>query len=258
MRSLSITVILVVSATHIATVQSSAQPTAPQPPAPQPTVYHDGLPPAWLEAWTGLTFSNSFVGGYAGAVRALNQSNSLETDGFVLRWEGLVGQYSINTHTDSDVDLHGASMMFGYRATLGTGIATAYIGPDYQSHNTPDRNAEVRGLEAGLKGLVEYYTPLGPNVFFYGQGWYSSAFDTYFAFGQVGYRIFDRIWIGPETSLFGNEAPYRENRIGAFIKFDVPWAPLSQISVSGGYRNALTSGSADGYYVNVYLGYGFH
>src|SRR5688572_12463273 len=48
----------------------------------------------WMEAWTGFGFTNNFHGGYFGAVRALNPTNNVYADGFVVRGEGFVGHYN--------------------------------------------------------------------------------------------------------------------------------------------------------------------
>src|SRR5262245_21278148 len=107
-----------------------------------------------------------------------------------------------------------------------------------------------------MKGLVEYYTLLfSKSAYFYGQVSGMTAFDTWFVYTQLPFKVFDKIWFGPEVAFFGNEAPYREARYGAALRFEYPFNLVGvNFQISGGYRKPIGSDSPDGYYVNLHLG----
>ena len=149
----------------------------------------------------------------------------------------------------------GGDVMVGYRKAVGTGWLTAYVGGAFEHHGAKDPTASIRGSEGGVKGVIEYWTPITQELWLYANGSYSTVFDSWNAFGRIGYKLTPQITIGPEGSLFGNNAPYREWRVGAFVSFAMlPWGELS---VAGGYRQPLTPGP-DGYYANATLGFPFH
>jgi hypothetical protein len=215
-----------------------------------------GPPITW---WTGGSITNSFAGGYVGVMGALNPQRDLWADGWILRFEGSYGEYDydlFNRNTfrfqDTSIPTHGAAMLFGYRHKMGDATVTGWLGITYETHDNPDRFATIRGTEAGLRGMLEYYTPLGPSFDLYAQARYATPFETWGAFGRLGWKVFDRIAIGPEASYFSNEAPYREASVGGFVRYDgIGWSA----SLSGGYRDPLTSGVHTGYYAGLFLSF---
>jgi hypothetical protein len=226
-----------------------------------PSSVRPGVNP-WMEAWSGFAFQNNFYGGYVGANVALNPKRDIWDEGFVLRFEGVAGHYdyasSIVPSGEVNVLTHGATMMFGYRKKVGEGLLTAYLGANYEHHNTPDPTAQIRGTEVGAKTLVEYYAAYGPgkNYDFYGQAAYSSAFDTWWVYVAPGYQISPKIWIGPEAQVGGNRA-YEEARVGGWARFETPYPMLSNVTLAVGYRDPITSGVATGYYARINMNYVF-
>ncbi|HET7681520.1 MAG TPA: cellulose biosynthesis protein BcsS [Xanthobacteraceae bacterium] len=221
--------------------------------APPSPVITSGTPP-WMEAWLGFGITGDFRGASAGAVVPF--SGNSWTDGFRVRGEALVGQYSATSLTSDDVFVHGASLMLGYRATVGRGAVTGYIGANYETHENDDRFATIRGTEVGVKGLLDYYVQITPYVDFYGMASYSTAYDTAVLFTRVGFKVVDTVWVGPETSYFQNEVPYREQRIGAFVRFDQIFAGTG-MSLAGGWLNPLSSTSDDGWYASLNFNFQF-
>ena len=222
-------------------------------PGASQTIERSGAPP-YLEGWWGIGASNTYFGGWVGAVVALNANRNVWDSGFVLRGEASVGQYDHTAINASDVWTHGASWMFGYRQKIGDGSLTGYIGANYETHQNNDPFASIRGTEFGWKGLIEYSTLITPNMSLYGSGSYSTAFETLVLFGRVGFQVMPTIWIGPEASYFRNEAPYKEARYGGFIRFDEAlWG--SSLTLSGGWLNPLKSTDDDGWYAALNIGF---
>lgn len=263
MRSLVAVVAASVSVCLFSSANAQTTSVAPQasPPVQGPTTLNvqPGTVPPWMTVWSGGTVTNSFVGGYVGAVASLNQPRNLWADGPMLRFEGSFGSYKYNSAAfpNLNVEVQGAAMMFGYRQKIGEASVAGYLGAAYEAHGNPDPAANVRGLEGGIKTLAELYSPLGSSFDFYLQGRYSTVFSSWGGFGRLGYRLVNNIWIGPEATVMGSgrgSSPYREGSVGGFVRVDgAGW----QLAVSGGYRQPLTSGP-DGYYAGIYFGYDFN
>jgi hypothetical protein len=116
-------------------------------------------------------------------------------------------------------------------ALVGYGIvrddlsANFYIGLNAQGHqlSVPDPRNPVEGLGVGAKFRTDaWYNPT-PMTLLYGEGEYSTAFDTYHTSGKYGYSLSgektlnDRqLYVGPQVTLFG-DAFYQEWRVGAHL-----------------------------------------
>jgi hypothetical protein len=218
---------------------------------PSPVIT-SGAPP-YMDVWTGLGVTENFTGGYVGGVYALNRN--LWADGFVVRGEAQLGVYDATSITTDDVWTHGASLLLGYRARIGQGLLTGYVGANYETHENDDRFAGVRGTEVGFRGLLEYYTQFTPYVDFFGMASYSTAYDTAFLFSRVGFKVVENVWVGPEAAYFRNDAPYREQRVGGFVRFDQTFTG-GGIALAAGYLNPL-SDPDDGWYATLNLNWSF-
>lgn len=212
--------------------------------------------PAAVYTWLGGAISNGYGGTYTGGIASLNKN--LLSDGVVLRGDLGGGNYTYNRSTfpsatiPGSVATYGGDAMVGYRKSVGAGWMTGYVGANVETHDNRDPAAVLSGTKAGVKGIVEYFGPISPSFDISGYASYSSAFSTYTAFGRVGYKLVDKVKVGPEASLFGNDA-YRDGRLGGFIGLETPFG---EIAISGGYRRPFTTGP-DGYYANLYVGFEF-
>lgn len=65
------------------------------------------------------------------------------------------------------------------------------------------------------------------------------------------FRTSEAVWIGPQVTLYGNNAPYQESTFGPNVKINTDFGELG---FSGGYRHVYTSGNPDGYFASIYLG----
>jgi hypothetical protein len=224
----------------VGTSQSWGQERGPSVASPAPSLTYTPTPNApYAEVWTGLGGTRTFFGGYVGGNLALGPTRSVWETGWLLRLEEQVGQYRHTSPRTDDVLTHGGAVMLGYRVKLQDGLLTGYVGANYETHDNDDRTASIRGTDYGVKALVEYYTRINPAVDFYGQLSYSSVHETWVAFSRVGFNITSRSWTGPEASYYRNDSPYRETRLGWFVRFDEVFEGAG-VTLSGGVFNDLT------------------
>jgi hypothetical protein len=237
-----------------ALAQSEPQGGIPIAPIPQQVL----ASAPWLYAWVGGGFTNGFQGGYAGFVQALNPQKSLSADGFVIRGDVMAGQYNAGSlnlgGADETVETHGASFMAGYKWILPTGSIAVFVGPSYEFHNNHALNASLSGGEAGPRGVIEHEWNINPNLSLASGISGATAFNVWYTYSQLAYKLNDAVKIGPEVIYYSNEAPYRELRTGAFVRFNTA---VGEVTLSGGYRDPMTD-SPSGYYVNLVVGRGFY
>jgi len=212
--------------------QSLAQERGPVFIPPSPSFVPGGAP--WMEAWAGIGATKSYFGGFVGGNVSLSPHRNVWAEGFVLRGEAAVGESDATSPVTDDFLVHSAALMLGYRARVGNGLLSGYVGVAYETQDNDDITARVRGTEVGFKALVEYYTRFTPVIDFYGMASYASPFETAFLFGRVGFNVVGKTWVGPELSFYRNEGDYKENRLGAFIRFDELWQGAG-LTFSGGW-----------------------
>lgn len=213
----------------------------------------------WMETWIGGGATDTWAGGWAGAVIALNPTRNVWTDGVVVRIDGVAGRYDISPVFGGHATHEAGSVLLGYRAVIGSTNLTGYMGLNAENHSNPDPFATIggtNGSDVGAKVLGEIYTLLAPSFDFYAQASYSTVFDTWTAYARVGYQLFPTVWIGPEAQVYGSNAPYREARVGAYVKLDKVLFG-SDLIVSGGYRDPITNGDS-GYYATLTLASRFY
>jgi len=240
--------------TGIAHAQTSTGPASSSLSPSVPVV--EGAPPS-AYAWAGAWFSNHYAGGYGGAMKALNRDNSLWDDGFVVRLDASGGHYNYYTAGLSNVNVStvDADVMLGYRKNTDIGNISAYVGPSYLTHNNPDPAAPIHGSKVGATFLAEYNNTVNKNLEFYLQGRFATPFSTYSAAGRVLYKVAGDVWLGPEVTLYGNNAPYQEISVGPFLKVNTHFG---EVGFSGGYRHPVRAGNADGYFASVYFAVPLH
>lgn len=238
-----------------AATAANAQPTEQpgfMPIVPALTVGKGTAPSTY--GWAGTWFSNSYVGGYAGLMRTLNKSNNLWDDGFFIRFDSTGGSYNYSSvsYGSADVGMWTGDLMLGYRKRIDTtGTLSVSLGPAFEYHNNPDPAADIRGTEVGAKILAEYSSTIDQNFQVNLQGSFATPFSVYAASGRVLYQVVDKVWVGPQATLYGNNAPYQEGTFGAFVKVDTEYG---EFGVSGGYRRPFTSGDPDGYFASLFFG----
>src|SRR5262249_44976214 len=107
-----------------------------------------------------------------------------------------------------------------------------YVGANVEHHDNDDPLAKVAGTKWGVKIQGEVYAPLAERWYALFLGTYSTAFNSYFTIGKLGYKIAPVIAIGPEVIALGNDR-FDAVRTGPFIAFDI--YAETQLIFSGGY-----------------------
>ena len=175
---------------------------------------------------------------YSGAILALNRD--ISRDGFRLR--GFAGvplyEYRGDDWTKFDGDGVQADVMIGYSWIRPFVTFSAYIGVDYQDYDiTPhDPHSKVTGSETGFKVSADLTSAYDSPFYFNFIGSYSTAFDSYWTRGRIGYNS-GRFVIGPEAIAMGNDG-FRAHRFGGFasIRMELTSGVHSEISAHVGHQ----------------------
>jgi len=189
---------------------------------------------------SGLDVTRNAYESYSGIFYAFNRD--LNRDGFVLRLLGTYGKYDYNDLLggEHDAKYWQGDAMLGYQWVRGGVDIAVYLGADYQHHKIKpdDPFNELRGSEAGFKIAGDITTNDENTSPYYLQlaGSYSTAFETYYGLGRVGYK-FGRVAAGPEAWLLGDVTGDAQ-RLGAFLSFDVPLnkSMYGTLAISSGYQ----------------------
>jgi outer membrane immunogenic protein len=98
----------------------------------------------------------------------------------------------------------------------------------------PDPNNRVQGTAVGVKGRADIWVNPTQQTLFYGEGEYSTAFDTWYTSAKYGVDITNgkQIFAGPEVAYFGNER-YNQWRVGAHLT-QIKFGNV-EVDVSAGY-----------------------
>ena len=207
--------------------------------------------PSWLVTYSGVDFAKDSSYFYTGAIVSLNRD--LSRSGLVLAaYSGYAAyQYDSTAVAGGKVDGDGIALsaMLGYLFVRPGAAVGLYAGLDYQNHDlTPkDPTSAVSGDEVGFRigGDVRL---TGPQHYASIEGYYSTAFDSYWSRARVGGNL-GHIIIGPEALALGN-AGFDAQRVGAFAmtKLHLNAHTPIELTVSGGYQfvNDQGSGSSGG------------
>src|SRR5208337_612925 len=172
-------------------------------------------------------------------------SGDIDKDGVVFRAEGTLSIYLYNDiPTNIDATQWEGSALVGYQIVRDAISYAAYAGVDYQSFSLtpPDLSDPARGDRAGAKFVVDIETDREKSFYANLLGDYSTAFDTYFVRGRLGWKpgtgeVSNRIAVGPEVSAFGNLA-FNAQRAGAFVYLPVQYDKhaLGYLIAAAGYQ----------------------
>jgi len=198
-------------------------------------------------AWAGASVDNTWFGPWAGVLYAFN--GNINSEGWLFRLEGGGGEWLLQ-NPRSLIEAYSGAAMIGYSKSVGPGWLRLYAGGSFETENDPNPNALIRGTKGGAKVLGEYTSPIAPGWEVYANASYATPFSVTNVYGKLGYKLTDKITIGPEAAYFSNETS-RQAKAGAFISFAVPFG---DIAFAGGYKETLSPGP-NGYYVTVFLGF---
>ncbi|MBL1147381.1 MAG: cellulose biosynthesis protein BcsS [Pseudomonadota bacterium] len=201
-------------------------------------------------AWAGIDVGPNSYYLFAGAVTGISGQSDIDSEGgWLLRGDAGYGQYDYNTvlpgptPANIDGDVIAGDALIGYRHFFDTGAnhITFYAGGELQNHDQSPRDAanSVEGSEFGAKGMVELNVTPAEDIVFNAAVSYSTAFDSYWSRGTVGYDM-QSVTVGPEVLFMGNEE-YDQRRFGLSVS-NIQLG-FTDVAIRGGYAN--TSGRGD-------------
>ncbi len=188
--------------------------------------------------YTGVDVSKDAWAIYSGTVFALN--GDFSRDGFVARSLGVYAEYDYDTGAPPvNIDAQDRSIdaMLGYMKYFGETSAILYLGMEIRDVDLSpdDPTNEVRGTETGFKVALEIETEGDGPLYYSFDGSYSTAFDSFFALGRVGYNA-QKYKFGPEGAFYSDEGDWAA-RIGAFTKIPFTLRSMpSELTINGGYQ----------------------
>lgn len=199
--------------------------------------------------------SHHSLAGYAGILYA---PTGMHQSGIRLSVFGLGGRYEY--HGGSGEEFRGrfvsTDALIGWSHVFGNGAFTLAIGANYQNHRVRpfDANNSVQGGELGFKVQADVWVNPTPLTMAYALGSYSTAFNTYYAIGRLGYDFTGgrQIFFGPEVGGLGNDRT-DQVRVGAHVS-GVPFAG-GKVTLSGGWLHER--GEGDGAYVAGSIDFSF-
>lgn len=217
-------------------------------------------------AFAGVDVSKDSYATWAGFLHWLNRD--WEKDGFLVRGLGVYGEYDYTggplgvTPIDGEFTLFDA--MIGYQIVRDGHRFAAYVGVERQDHDLSpnDPTNDINGDETGFKVLAEARLRLAPKWEANLKGSYSTAYDTYWSYWNIGYQVAKNIKIGPEGYFTGNEDNDAQ-RIGGFVELatKIHEHPV-YFTFAGGHQfgedgGGSTFNSAEGAYGNFGIAIAF-
>jgi hypothetical protein len=147
----------------------------------------------------------------------------VDNSGFALKLMlgGGVYRYISGALGDAEVSgrLLAASILPGWRFVQGKFIATIYAGLDIENHrlSPDDLSAGLRGGYAGLRLNAELWYEPTSFTMIAADGMVSTIGTSYNARLALGWRAFDRFYLGPEVQGFAAGDNYRQFRAGVHV-----------------------------------------
>jgi len=140
----------------------------------------------------------------------------LASEGFTLKLLIAGGHYGYESAGTDVTGRYGlVSAMAGWRFKGDRFEFTAFVGPDFQSHQlTPDDPGnQMRGPHVGVRlGSDLWYQP-SDTFMTTGSVSLSTIGPNFWARTAIGWYLFDRAWFGPEIMALGGDR-YQQFRLG--------------------------------------------
>ncbi len=196
-----------------------------------------GYQPTWIATYSGADFAKDSFYTYSGAVVSLQRD--LSRSGFVFQGFAGYGSYEYGSSFGTvDGDVSQLAAMLGYLWVRPGAALGVYLGADYHDHDlTPfDPFNSVSGDEVGFRVGADLRM-VGPSHYFSLEGYYSTAFDTYWSRARAGVNLGHFI-IGPEASAHGNDG-YDAQRLGGFAMFKLDMFGTrnpAELTINAGYQ----------------------
>ena len=199
----------------------------------------------------------------------ISLQRDLSRSGFVFQGFAGYGSYEYDAGAPLgrvDGDVTELAAMFGYMFVREGATVGIYVGADYHNVDlTPNDTASpVNGSEVGFRvgGDVRL---IGPRHYFTLEGYYSTAFDTYWSRVRAGLNL-GRVVVGPEAAAMGDDG-YDAQRLGGFAMFKLDFLGSKnppELTINAGYQfvsddstGARSTAGGEGGYVGFNLGFSF-
>jgi hypothetical protein len=201
--------------------------------------------------WT----SHKSLAGYMGVLYA---PMGMGQSGLRLSAFGLLGQYEYHGGDAGELfngRFVSSDVLVGWSNVFANGAFTLAVGPNFQHHRVRpnDPNNAVQGSEWGFKVQADLWVNPTPRTLIYALGSYSTAFDTYYSIGRLGYDVTgQQLFFGPEVGGLGNDRT-DQVRVGAHLTGIKIGA--AKVTVSGGWMHER--GEGDGGYVAANMDFSF-
>jgi hypothetical protein len=152
---------------------------------------------------------------------ALLSPAGLDADGFTLKLMMGGGGYSYYSGAltqDVDGRVTSFSALPGWRFRRNSFIVTVFAGPEMQDHRlTPDdTGGRLHGFYAGMRVGGEVWIQPEPRLMVAANASFSTIGPTTSLRAATGWRVFDAVYVGPETQMFWC-ADYQQLRVGAHV-----------------------------------------
>ena len=176
-------------------------------------------PPQHVLAFAGLDVGRESLDGWAGGLIAPWQD--LDTSGprvWILGGAGMY-KYPASGSVFRGVSSEGEILAgYGFEGDTYSVNLLAGLNAENQMVSPVDPDNPVQGTAGGVKVRADAYANPTPQILTYVEGEYSTAFQTYYTSGKVGYDITagKQIFLGPQVSFFGDER-YHQWRFGAHL-----------------------------------------
>lgn len=176
----------------------------------------------------------------------------LSDEGLALKLVFGTGAYRYHSGALGDAEVIGrvlsASLMPGWRFKRAGFTVTLFTGLDVQAHYLwpYDPSSSLYGSLAGVRGGLELWYEPTPTMMVSADASYSTIGDSYGSRIAMGWRFFNRIYLGPEAAVF-NCDNYQQYRVG--LHFTGFKTERFELSAGAGYVE--DSDERDGAYVRL-------
>jgi len=198
-----------------------------------------------VEAYTGLDVaSHGWIFGWVEGTFA--PLTNTDTSGLRIRLYGEAGDYQYHSETFAGASnkemWYKGDLLVGYAFERQDFSAGLYLGAAVIDAllSSPDPNNPVKGTTVGpeVQGEFEW---VHDKVLFSGEGFYTTAFNTYEAKLKLGGEIAPGVFVGPETAILGDER-FNQWRVGAHLTA-LNIGKNLRMAIGGGYERDTDTGA---------------
>lgn len=213
-------------------------------PAPILTKAEAESPDATIRAFSVLDVAKFTVDGLVGGLFALR--GDVDTSGPRLWVEGGAGAYQFYIPRALQKGVYTSGAVLGGYGFEGNNYSInllAGLSAENDMLSTFDQADRVQGTQGGVKVRADAWINPTPTTLIYGEGEYTTAFQTYWTAGKLGWDVTNgkQIFVGPEVVEFGNER-FNQWRVGAHIT-QIKIGKL-EVALSSGYARDSVVGSS--------------